>query len=96
MSPFVARLMYKRRMDNETSAKSPRLEKLEAELKEWGLDLDKFTARARQAAGGSGRMNDWKKASTESAKEVEKGLENAWGELKKAFDLAATKFKQGS
>jgi hypothetical protein len=88
--------MYKGAMDNEPSTKSPRLEKLEAELKEWGLDLEKFTARARQAASGSARAGDWKKAGAESAKELEKGLENAWGELKKAFDLAATKFKQGS
>jgi hypothetical protein len=88
--------MYNGTMEKEPSTKSPRLEKLEAELKEWGLDLEKFTARARQAAAGSGRIDDWRKAGTESAKEVEKGLENAWGDLKNAFDLAATKFKQGS
>jgi hypothetical protein len=89
-------MRYKGTMDNDSSTKSPRLERLEAELKEWGLDLEKFTARARQAAGGGVRVGEWKRAGTESAKEMEKGLENAWGELKKAFDLAATKFKQGS
>ena len=82
-------------MDNNTSAKSPRLEKLEAELKEWGLDLEKFASRARQAADSSKPpLDNFKKAGTEGAKELEKGLEAAWAELKKAFDLAATKFKQ--
>ena len=82
-------------MDNESKPKSPRLEKLEAELKEWGLDLEKFASRARQTAGGgNARFEELKKASADGAKEVEKGVEAAWAELRKAFDEAATKFKQ--
>ena len=84
-------------MEKEPSAKNPRLEKLETELREWGLDLDKFANRARQAASSSKpRLDEFKKASGESAKEMEKGLEAAWAELKKAFDQAAAKFKQRS
>jgi hypothetical protein len=83
-------------MGNESKAKSPRLEKLEAELKEWGLDLEQFANRARQVAGGGARLEELKKASAEGAKEMEKGVEAAWAELRKAFDVAASKFKQGS
>ena len=83
-------------MGNESKTKSPRLEKLEAELKEWGLDLEQFANRARQAAGGSARFEELKKAGAEGAKEMEKGLEAAWADLRKAFDVAASKFKQGS
>jgi len=82
-------------MENEPSAKSTRLEKLETELREWGLDLEKFANRARHAAGSSKpRLDEFKKASGESAKEMEKGLEAAWTELRKAFDQAAAKFRQ--
>jgi hypothetical protein len=37
-----------------------------------------------------------KKAGGESAREVEKGLEAAWADLKRAFDQAAAKFRKGS
>lgn len=83
-------------MANESRAKSPRLEKLEAELREWGLDVEKFANRARQTAGGKARFEELKKAGAEGAKEMERGLEAAWAELRKAFDVAASKFKQGS
>ena len=83
-------------MPDDTTRKSPRLEKLEAELRDWGLDVEKFAARARQAASSAKpRVNEFRKAGGESAKELEKGLEAAWAELKKAFDEAAAKFKQG-
>jgi hypothetical protein len=81
-------------MENEFKTKSPRLAKLEAELKEWGLDVEQFTNRARQATGGDGRLKDLKNAGAEGAREMEKGLEAAWAELRKAFDVAAAKFKQ--
>jgi hypothetical protein len=81
-------------MDNEPRVKSPRLQKLEAELKEWGLDLEQFANRARQVGGGSARLGELKKAGADGAKEMEKGLEAAWAELRKAFDEAAAKFKQ--
>jgi len=84
-------------MEKETPGKSPRMEKLEAELREWGLDIEKFTSRARQAAGSAKpRLQELKKAGGESAKEMEKGLEAAWAELKKAFDEAAARFRQSS
>ncbi len=81
-------------MENEPKVKSPRLEKLEAELKEWGLDVEQFANRARQVGGGSARFEELKKAGAEGAKEMEKGLEAAWAELKKAFDVAAARFRQ--
>ena len=40
------------------------------------------------------RVNEFRKAGGQSAKEIEKGLEAAWAELKKAFDEAAAKFRQ--
>ena len=84
-------------MPDDTTRKSPRLEKLEAELRDWGLDVEKFAARARQAASSAKpRVNEFRRAGGESAKEIEKGLEAAWAELKKAFDQAAAKFRQGS
>jgi hypothetical protein len=81
-------------MENEPKVKSPRLAKLEAELKEWGLDVEQFALRARQVGGGGVRLEELKKAGADGAKEMEKGLEAAWAELKKAFDVAAAKFKQ--
>jgi hypothetical protein len=81
-------------MEDDSRIKTP-IEKIEAELKEWGLDVDKFASRARQAAGNP-TIDELKKAGADGAKEVEKGLEAAWGELRKAFDAAASKFKQGS
>ena len=72
------------------------MQKLEAELKEWGLDIEQFSSRARQAAGGSARLDELKKAGAEGAKEMEKGLEAAWAELRKAFEVAASKFKPGT
>ena len=81
-------------MENEPKVKSPRLEKLEAELKEWGLDLEQFASRARQVGSGSARLEELKKAGAEGAREMEKGLEAAWAELRKAFEVAAAKFKQ--
>jgi hypothetical protein len=83
-------------MEDEPKTKSSRREKLEAELKEWGLDLEQFANRARQAAGGGARLEELKKAGAEGAREMEKGVEAAWAELRKAFDVAASKFKQGS
>lgn len=83
-------------MDNESKTRSPRLERLEAELKEWGLDIEKFANRARQTAGGSARFEELREAGAEGAREMEKGLEAAWAELRKAFDIAASKFRQGS
>jgi hypothetical protein len=84
-------------MEKEPSAKSPRIQKLEAELREWGLDVEKFASRARQAASSAKpRLDELKKAGGESAREVEKGLEAAWADLKKAFDQAAARFRQSS
>ena len=88
-------MMYKWIMPDDTSPKSPRMQKLEAELREWGLDLEKFASRARQAASSAKpRVDEFRKAGGQSAKEIEKGLEAAWAELKKAFDEAAAKFRQ--
>jgi len=71
------------------------MQKLEAELREWGLVLEKFASRARQAANSAKpRVDEFRKAGGQSAKEIEKGLEAAWAELKKAFDEAAAKFRQ--
>lgn len=99
-------------MEREPSAKSARSEKLEADLKEWGMDLEKFRARAERAGAdakqeyerqatvlrarldeGRARLQEWKKAGSEGTKEMQKGLEAAWTELRKAFDLAKAKFK---
>ena len=88
-------MRYKWIMPDDTSTKSPRMQKLEAELREWGLDLEKFASRARQAANSAKpRVNEFRKAGGQSAKEIEKGLEAAWAEPKKAFDEAAAKFRQ--
>jgi hypothetical protein len=80
-------------MDNEPTTKPSQRERVEAELKDWGLDLRKFIDRAREAAAPGGRLDQIKKAGTESAKEMEKGFEAAWSELRKAFDEASRKFR---
>lgn len=42
---------------------------------------------------GRARFEEWKKAGGAGTKEMQKGLEGAWAELRKAFELAAAKFK---
>jgi chromosome segregation ATPase len=87
-------------------------EKLEEQLKEWGVDLEKLKSRAnkaraeakseidREVASLRTRLNEAQKKLAElktagdaASGEMRKGVENAWVELRKAFESATSKFK---
>jgi predicted nucleic acid-binding Zn-ribbon protein len=99
-------------MGQEKKETQVKVEKLETQLKEWGIDLEKFRAKAdktkdkakaeldREVAALRAKMNetkkkleDLKKADYAASAELNKGIENAWAELKEAFDSAKAKFK---
>ena len=99
-------------MEQEKKEGQVKVETLEARLKEWGIDLQKFRAKAnktkgkakteldREAAALQAKLNEAQKKVEELEKagdaasgELKKGIENAWAELRKAFDSAAKKFK---
>jgi chromosome segregation ATPase len=87
-------------------------EKLEEQLKEWGVDLEKLKSRANKARAEAkteidreitslrARLNEAQKklaalktAGDAASVEMRKGVENAWVELRKAFESATAKFK---
>ena len=99
-------------MEQEKKQVQVKLETLEAQLKEWGVDLEKFRAQAdktkdkakaeleREVAALRAKLNEAQKKLDELKKTggaasgaMKKGVENAWAELKKAFDSATAKFK---
>jgi hypothetical protein len=99
-------------MEQEKKQVQVKLEALETQLKEWGVDLEKFRAQAdrtkdkakadleREIAALRAKMNEAQKKLEELKKtgdaasgDMKKGIENAWAELKKAFDSATAKFK---
>jgi len=88
-------------------------DKLEKQLKDWGVDLETFRARASRASAdvkvdyekqiaalrtklGEARqkLNELRKTGGAAGGKMEKGLEAAWSELKKAFDAARAQIKQ--
>jgi regulator of replication initiation timing len=99
-------------MEQEKREVQVKVERLEAQLKEWGIDLEKFRAKADKAKTeekvkldnevsglrtkmGEARkkLEELKKAGDAASGELKKGVENAWTELKNAFDSATAKFK---
>jgi len=89
-----------------------KIETLEAQLKEWGIDLEKFRAKADKAKTkakvkldnevvilrskmdeAQKKLEELKRTGDAASGELKKGIENAWAEVKKAFDSATTKFK---
>jgi predicted nucleic acid-binding Zn-ribbon protein len=99
-------------MDQEKKEFNLMKDKFEAKLKEWGVDLEKFKARAGKASGevrteyekqikllheklehARKNLEKLEKSGSSASDELKKGIENAWAELKKAFDNVADKFK---
>ena len=99
-------------MEEEKKAGTVKTERLEEQLKEWGVDLEKLKSRAnkaradvkteidREVSALRARLNEAQKKlevlKTEggaASTEMKKGVENAWTELKKAFDSARAKFR---
>jgi len=99
-------------MDEEKKTGTVKAERLEEELKEWGVDLEKLKSRAHKAKADAKteierevsslrlKLNDAQKKLEElktaggaASTEMKKGIENAWAELKRAFDGARAKFK---
>jgi hypothetical protein len=96
-------------MEQEEKEAQAKVETLEAGLKAWGIDLEKFKAKADKTkdrgkaalvAGLQAKLNEakrkleeLKKADDAASVELKKGIENAWAELKKAFDGARAKLK---
>lgn len=87
-------------------------ERMEKELKEWGVDLEKLKSRAKKAKAdvkteidrevstlrpklneARMKLEELKTAGSAASMEMKKGVENAWAELKRAFDGARSKFK---
>jgi len=102
----------------ESGAKAPaglKTDTLEAQLRQWGVDLEKFKARADQAGAearaefdkqmaalrtrmdeAQKRLQEVKKAGGSATEEMKKGVENAWAEMRKAFGSAASKWGKES
>ena len=87
-------------------------ERLEDQLKEWGVDIEKLKSRANQAKAdvkteidrevstlrtklndAQRKLEELKNEGGAASSDLRKGVENAWAELKKAFDSARAKFK---
>lgn len=99
-------------MEEGKKAVTVKTERLEEQLKEWGVDLEKIKSRANQAKAdvkteidrevstlrsklneAQKKLEEQKTAGGAASSEMKKGVENAWAELKKAFDSARAKFK---
>ena len=99
-------------MEEEKKDVAVKAERMEKELKEWGVDLDKLKSRAnkakadvkteidREVSALRAKLNEARKKLEElntaggaASTEMKKGVENAWAELKRAFDGARAKFK---
>ncbi|MGB7631946.1 MAG: hypothetical protein WBM29_12830 [Candidatus Deferrimicrobium sp.] len=99
-------------MEEEKKAVTVKTERLEEQMKEWGVDLEKLKSRANKAKADvkteidrevstlRAKLNEAQKKLEEletaggaASSELKKGVENAWAELKKAFDSATAKFK---
>jgi hypothetical protein len=96
-------------MEHEEKEAQVKVETLEAGLKAWGIDLEKFRAKADKTkdtgkaalvAALQAKLNEakrklaeFKKADADASLELKKGIENAWAELKQAFDSARAKLK---
>jgi hypothetical protein len=98
-------------MEEGKKAVAVKTEKLEEQLKEWGVDLEKLKSRANKAKAevkteidrevstlrtnmneAQKKLEELKTAGGAASTEMKKGAENAWAELKKAFDSARAKF----
>jgi len=98
-------------MEEEKKAVPVKTERLEEQLKEWGVDLEKLKSRANKAKAdvkteidrevstlrakmkdAQKKLEELKTAGGAASSEMKKGVENAWAELKKAFDGARAKF----
>ena len=79
-------------MEQEKKEFQVKVERLEAQLKEWGIDLEKFRARAGKTRSNA-KVKLEKEVSALHAKmnEAQKKLE----ELKKAGDAASGELKRG-
>jgi chromosome segregation ATPase len=99
-------------MEEEKKDVAVKAERMEKELKEWGVDLDKLKSRANKAKAdvkteidrevstlraklneARKKLEELKTAGGAASTEMRKGVENAWAELKRAFDGARAKFK---
>jgi len=99
-------------MEEEKKDVAVKAERMEKELKEWGVDLDKLKSRANKAKAdvkteidrevsalraklneARKKLEELKTAGGAASTEMKKGVENAWAELKRAFDGARAKFK---
>ena len=99
-------------MEQEEREPQVKVETLAAQLKEWGIDLEKFRAKAGKTKTNAKvkldnevaalrakmdeaqkKLEELKKAGGGASGELKKGVESAWTERKKAFDLATAKFK---
>lgn len=99
-------------MEKGNKAVTVKTERLEEQLKEWGVDLEKLKSRANKAKAdvkteidrevstlraklneAQKKLEELKTAGGAASMEMKKGVENAWTELKKAFDSARAKFK---
>ena len=99
-------------MEEEKKDVVVKAERMEKELKEWGLDLEKLKFRAKKAKAdvkteidreistlrpklneARKKLEELKTAGGAASMEMKKGVENAWAELKRAFDGARAKFK---
>jgi chromosome segregation ATPase len=99
-------------MEEEKKNVAVKAERMEKELKEWGVDLEKLKSRANKARADvkteidrevstlRAKLNEAQKKLEElkttggaASTEMRKGVENAWAELKRAFDGARAKFK---
>lgn len=99
-------------MEEGNKAVTVKTERLEEQLKEWGVDLEKLKSRANKAKAdvkteidrevstlraklneAQKKLEELKTSGGAASTEMKKGVENAWAELKKAFDSAKAKFK---
>ena len=99
-------------MEEEKKNIAFKAKRMEEQLKEWGIDLEKLKLRANKAKADvkteidrevstlRAKLNEAQKKLEEletaggaASTEMKKGVENAWSELKRAFDGARAKFK---
>ena len=99
-------------MDEGKEGTTGKMERMEEQLKEWGIDIEKMKSRANKAKAevkaeidqevsmlrarlneAQRNLEELKSEGTAASAEMKKGAENAWVELRKAFDSARTKFK---
>lgn len=89
----------------ETDTRQSFYEKMDAQLKDWGIDLERMSARAGEEYAKTvellrekrivlkARLTELKESKGPAWESMKEGFEKSWGELRKGMEEAYRKLK---